>query len=72
MPLVLVNRRRQTGFSRADSGLASADACVKSEARHRQGPVIQGSTNFVDWVDLQTNTNAWKYPLRVYRLRSVD
>jgi hypothetical protein len=42
--------------------------------------VIQGSTNFVDWVDLQTNTmpcsfvdtNAWRYPLRVYRLRGAQ
>ena len=42
--------------------------------------VFQASTNFVDWVDLQTNTmpstfvdsNAWRYPLRAYRLRSMQ
>jgi hypothetical protein len=42
--------------------------------------VIQGSTNFVDWVDLQTNTmpctfvdsNAWRYPVRIYRLRGAE
>jgi hypothetical protein len=42
--------------------------------------VIQGSTNFVDWIDLQTNTmpcsfvdtNAWRYPVRIYRLRGAE